>query len=150
MKIIDTVEYVSALRELTEAGREVSMRIAGSSMSPFLIHNRDTITFRKPDRPLRAGDMVFYQRRSGQFVMHRICRIRPEGLYIVGDAQTEIEGPVCPDQVFAVITRVHRKGRWIGPEDFWWRFFAGPWRWLLPLRPLLTRLYRPIYRIRNR
>ena len=33
--------------------------IAGSSMSPFLCHNRDYIYFTRPDRELRRGDMVF-------------------------------------------------------------------------------------------
>lgn len=34
-RLVDTREYVSALRELTEEGREVSLLISGSSMSPF-------------------------------------------------------------------------------------------------------------------
>ena len=72
MKTVDTREYVSMLRELTEEGREVSMLIAGSSMNPFLIHQRDSICFRKPDRELKKGDMVFFQRPDGAFVMHRI------------------------------------------------------------------------------
>ena len=138
---VDTKEYVDVLRGLTEEGKEVSMLVAGSSMNPFLIHYRDTIFFSKPQRPLQRGDMVFYQRESGQYVMHRILRVKPEGLYIVGDAQTEIEGPVRPEQVFAVITRVKRKGKMIGPGDFWWRFFEGPWLWLLPLRRIIMRLY---------
>ena len=41
-KIVDTNAYVSVLRELAEGGRVVSMQIAGSSMSPFLCHRRDT------------------------------------------------------------------------------------------------------------
>ena len=49
MKVIDTREYVSVLKQLTDEGREVSMRIAGNSMAPFLIHERDTIFFRKPE-----------------------------------------------------------------------------------------------------
>ena len=93
-RVVDTNEYVSALRELAEEGRVVSMLIAGSSMSPFLCHNRDYIYFTRPDRELRRGDMVFYQRDTGQYVMHRICRVRPEGYYLVGDAQTQIEGPL--------------------------------------------------------
>lgn len=141
MRVVDTVEYVSALRELTEEGREVSMQIAGNSMSPFLVHGRDVICFRKPDRPLRVGDMVFYQRGNGQFVMHRICKVRPEGYYIVGDAQVQVEGPVRREQVFAVITRVNRKGKWIGPGDFWWEFFAVVWPRVVPLRPVGTKLY---------
>ena len=140
-RIVDTKEYVDALRELTQEGLEASMLVSGSSMNPFLIHYRDYIFFSKPDRPLRRGDMVFYQRESGQYVMHRILRVKPEGLYIVGDAQSEIEGPVKPEQVFARITRVERKGKMIGPDDFWWKFFEGPWLWIIPLRRVIMRLY---------
>ncbi|MCI5648528.1 MAG: S24/S26 family peptidase [Fusicatenibacter sp.] len=141
MKLLDTRAYVSALRELTEQGREVSMTISGSSMSPFLIHQRDRILFRKPERELQVGDMVFYERDSGQFVMHRIRRIRPEGYYLIGDAQVVTEGPIRRDQIFAVVTRVQRKGQWIGPGDFWWEFFARVWIHLIPGRSLLIRLY---------
>ena len=47
---MDTGEYLSMLRELTEEGREVGFRITGSSMNPFLVHLRDTAIFKKPDR----------------------------------------------------------------------------------------------------
>lgn len=141
MKIVDTYEYVSALKELTEAGEEVSMLITGSSMNPFLIHGRDTICFKKPTGPLKKGDMVFFQRMTGQYVMHRICRIKDGTYYIIGDGQTEIEGPVDRGQIFAVVTRVKRKGKWIGPGDFWWKFFAGPWLYVIPLRRPLMKLY---------
>ena len=140
-RIVDTVAYVDALRSLTEEGKEVSMLVAGSSMSPFLVHYRDMIFFKKPDRPVRRGDMVFYQRDSGQYVMHRVLHVKPEGLYIVGDAQTEIEGPVRPEQVFAIVTRVVRKGREIGPGDFWWRFFERTWLHVIPFRRIIMRLY---------
>ncbi len=146
MRVLDTREYVSTLRELTEQGREVSMVIAGNSMSPFLVHGRDSITFRKPDRPLKTGDMVFYQRDSGQFVMHRIHRVRPEGYDIVGDAQREIEGPVRADQIFAVVTKVKRKGQWLEPGDFWWDFFARVWIRMVPLRGTALRLYGAVHR----
>lgn len=141
MKVIDTREYVSMLRELTEEGKEVSMMIAGSSMAPFLIHERDSICFRKPDRELRKGDMVFYQRDSGQYVMHRIWKVKPEGYYIVGDAQKEIEGPVKRQQIFALITKVRRKGKWIVPGDFWWEFFEHVWIRIIPIRRVIVRLY---------
>ena len=141
MKVVDTREYVGMLKELTEEGREVSMLIAGSSMSPFLIHERDMIYFKKPDRELKKGDMVFFQRRSGQFIMHRIWKVRPEGYYIVGDAQTQIEGPVERDQIFARITKVRRKGKWLEPGDFWWEFFEHVWLHMIPFRHVLMRWY---------
>lgn len=149
MKVVNTREYVSVLRELTEEGQVVSMQIAGSSMSPFLIHNRDMICFRKPDRRLKKGDMVFYQRISGQYVMHRICRVRPEGYYMIGDAQWEIEGPISEEQIFARIIRVKRKGKWIEPGDFWWEFFEHVWIRLIPFRRMIVRIYGKIRRTRE-
>ena len=141
MRTVDTRAYVSALRELVEEGKEVSMLIAGSSMAPFLVHRRDYIYFKKPERNLRKGDMVFFERDSGQYVMHRIWKVKPDGYYIVGDAQNEIEGPVREEQIFAIITKVRRKNQWIAPGDFWWEFFEHVWLHLIPFRRILVKAY---------
>lgn len=141
VKQVDTREYVSVLRGIAEEGKVVSMLIAGSSMAPFLCHNRDYIYFTKPERELRRGDMVFYQRDSGQYVMHRIYRVKHEGYYMVGDAQTQIEGPLRRDQIFAVITQVKRDGKMIRPGDFWWEFFEHIWIRIVPARRIVTPLY---------
>lgn len=141
VKQVDTREYVSVLRGIAEEGKVVSMLIAGSSMAPFLCHNRDYIYFTKPERELRRGDMVFYQRDSGQYVMHRIYRVKPDGYYMVGDAQTQIEGPLRREQIFAVITQVKRAGKMIRPGDFWWEFFEHIWIRIVPARRIVTALY---------
>ena len=140
-RVVDTNEYVTVLRELAEEGRVVSMLIAGSSMSPFLCHNRDYIYFTKPDRELRRGDMVFYQRDTGQYVMHRVYKRKKDGYYMVGDAQTQIEGPLRGDQIFARIIKVKRKGRIIEPGNFWWEFFEHVWIRIIPLRKVIEKLY---------
>lgn len=141
VKQVDTREYVSVLRGIAEEGKVVSMLIAGSSMAPFLCHNRDYIYFTKPERELRRGDMVFYQRDSGRYVMHRIYKVKPDGYYMVGDAQTQIEGPLRREQIFAVITQVKRAGKMIRPGDFWWEFFEHIWIRIVPARRIVTALY---------
>ena len=88
MKMMDTRAYVGMLKELVEQGREVRMVISGSSMAPFLIHGRDSIFFRAPARELRKGDIVFYERPGGQFVVHRICRVHR--------ASCATEADLCP------------------------------------------------------
>ena len=108
-RVVDTREYVSVLREIAEEGRVVSLKIAGSSMSPFLAHGRDYIYFTRPDRELKRGDMVFYQRDS--------------------------------DQIFALITKVKRKGSILQPGDFWWEFFEHIWIRIVPLRRLAVGMY---------
>ncbi|HIZ13328.1 MAG TPA: S24/S26 family peptidase [Candidatus Mediterraneibacter stercorigallinarum] len=141
VKQVDTREYVSVLREIAEEGKVVSMLIAGSSMAPFLCHNRDYIYFTRPERELRRGDMVFYQRDGGRYVMHRIYKIKPDGYYMVGDAQTQIEGPLRRDQIFALIIQAKRKGKMIRPGDFWWEFFEHVWIRIVPARRVMALLY---------
>lgn len=141
VRTVDTREYVSILRELVQEGKEVSMTIAGSSMSPFLCHARDRICFKAPWREPRRGDMVFYERPNGQFVMHRILRQTPQGYDIIGDAQIAVEHGVQREQIFAIITKVCRKGKWMQPGDFWWEFFGHVWLRVIPLRRMLTGLY---------
>lgn len=141
VRLVDTREYLDVLRELTEEGKEVSLLISGSSMAPFLIHERDSVWFRKPDRPLRKGDIVFFRRDSGQYVMHRICRVEADGYYLVGDGQTQVEGPVRREQIFGLIFCVRRKGKKLWPGDFWWDFFEHVWLALRPVRPAVVKLY---------
>lgn len=146
-RVVDTGAYVSVLRELAESGKTVSMRIAGNSMSPFLVHDRDYIFFTRPEREIRRGDMVFYQRFTGQYVMHRVCRIKDNRYYLVGDAQTEVEGPLYREQIFALITAVKRKGKIVRPGDFWWEFFEHIWVRLIPARRLIVKSYSIISRV---
>lgn len=80
MRLVDNDEYIPVLIGLMEEGKEVSMIISGSSMNPFLIHHRDSILMKKPDGPVRRGDMVFYQRPSGAYVMHRVHHIDKNGM----------------------------------------------------------------------
>lgn len=140
-KIVDKREYVSVLREVAEEGKIVSMLVVGSSMTPFLCHKRDYIYFTRPERDLRRGDMVFYQRDTGQYVMHRIYKIDKNGYYLTGDAQMEIEGPLRRDQIFALIIRVRRKGKILKPGDFWWEFFEHVWIRAVPVRGAVMKLY---------
>ena len=120
MRKIANDVYIPVLKELVEEGKEVSMMISGSSMNPFLIHQRDYILMKKPEEELKAGDMVFFQRNDGAYVMHRIHHInKKEKLFIIGDAQTEMEGPIDKEQVFAIIIKVKRKGKWISVVIFY-------------------------------
>lgn len=60
MRQIANNVYIPVLKDLVEEGKEVSMMISGSSMNPFLIHQRDYILMKKPEEELKAGDMVLW------------------------------------------------------------------------------------------
>ena len=136
-----TREYITILKSLVDEGREVNMHVLGSSMAPFVVHERDVIYFKKPEKKLCKGDIAFFQRKNGQYVVHRIYKTEGNQYYFVGDNQTDIEGPIDESQIFAAVIKVKRKGKMIGPGDFWWEFFARVWIRIIPVRAFLVRLY---------
>ena len=133
---IDTYEFVSNLKELIDDGHEVSVPVAGWSMAPFLRHKRDQVLLKKPMAALKVDDIVFYQRRTGQYVLHRIYKIKSDGYYMMGDHQINIEGPIEADAVFAVVTEVERNRHWISTKAFSWRLISFMWRMFYPVRKL--------------
>lgn len=141
MYTVDTNEYISMLRELLDAGQTVQLPVSGNSMLPFLIHNRDNVTLSPPGSALEVGDIVLYQRPGGQYILHRICRITQAGIFCIGDAQQQVEGPIAPKAVFGRVTAAVRKGKALTPGTPLWDFFARVWIRMIPCRHGLMRLY---------
>ena len=139
--MLGTREYIDILRTVIDEGKEVNMRVLGSSMAPFVVHERDTIYFKRPERKLKKGDIAFFQRNNGQYVVHRIYKVKGDEYYFVGDNQTLIEGPIEKGQIFATVTRVIRKGKEIRPGDPWWLFFQKIWINMIPLRRITIKAY---------
>ena len=104
MKEVDSREYISALKELILSGRSVSFLVTGNSMAPFLINKRDQVILAPLDDKAVKGDIIFFQRRDGTFVLHRVVKIGDKGYFLLGDAhrKEEIEGPVEFDRAFAL------------------------------------------------
>ena len=132
-------EYRKLLQE--EDVKELPLTITGNSMSPFLIHGRDTVYLSRLTRHARRGDVLLYRRDNGAYVLHRVYAVTPETYTMVGDAQTELESGIRPDQVVAVMTRATRKDKELRPGDFWWDFFETTWLRFLPMRRPIHKLY---------
>ena len=148
-RMVDARAFISTLCELVNEGREVVLNITGSSMSPFLIHQRDAVMLGKMMTPPQRGDIVLFQREDGSYVVHRVRKVSDEGYYMIGDGQTETEGPVPRERLRAIVTKVRRKSQWFGSNDVRWRFFASVWLAIIPLRKFLVKAWRMIERIRR-
>ena len=75
-------------------------------------------------------------KRQGQYVLHRVWRVTKSGWYLLGDSQTDPEGPVHGEQICCLVIAVRRKGKWYGRNSALWRFFKTVWLILTPVRPL--------------
>ena len=149
-RIVDIHTYLPVLIDIIKSGKDVSVTVTGSSMAPFLAHLRDSIIVSPPPRQFHRGDMVFFQRQDSSYVMHRIHHLKEGKLYLVGDNQTEIEGPIDPEQVFGIVRKVIRNGKLLQKGDFWWDFFEKAWVRIVPLRPAAVKAVSIVYKLRNR
>ncbi len=149
-RIVDIHTYLPVLIDIIKSGKDVSVTVTGSSMAPFLAHLRDSIIVLPPPRQFHRGDMVFFQRQDSSYVMHRIHHLKEGKLYLVGDNQTEIEGPIDPEQVFGIVRKVIRNGKLLQKGDFWWDFFEKAWIRIVPLRSAAVKAVSIVYKLRNR
>ena len=65
--------------------------IVGISMYPLLRQRKDSVHIVKIDSPLKKNDVILYQRDSGQYVLHRIIKIKNSNYIICGDNQWKKE-----------------------------------------------------------
>lgn len=133
-------EYRRLLREEPKIGA-LPLVVSGSSMTPFLRHGQDTVYLSRLTRPVRRGDILLYQRRSGGYVLHRVWKAENGTYTMVGDAQTILEHGIRDDQIIAIVTAAQRRGKKCAPGSFWWDFYEKYWIRMVPLRPAIRGLY---------
>ena len=140
-RVLSPETLAGQLPGLLEEGTQVPLMISGNSMSPFLVHGRDTVYLAKADSPLKKGDMIFYRRDNGDYVLHRICSVEKESYTLIGDAQSFREPGIRNDQILARVTAVRRKGKLLRGGSFWWDFFEKIWIRMIPLRRSCLAVY---------
>lgn len=141
---IDTSEYVKNIKEMIELDYEVTTPVVGWSMHPFLRNEKDRVLLKKPDCPLAVGDIVFYQRKTGQYVLHRIYKKRFDGYYMAGDHLFELEGPIKENAIFAKVIEVEREKRWISTNAWFWKMAGWLWRFVFPVRKIYYEIKKAI------
>lgn len=147
-KVVSAELIMGPLLDLLDEVEAVPLVISGGSMTPFLVHGRDTVYLSKVKRPLRRGDMVLFHRDNGSYVLHRIFRVEEKThVYtMIGDAQTALEPGIRQDQIKAVVTAVNRKDKLLKRNNFWWFFFEKIWIRMVPLRPAVRKLYTAFFK----
>ena len=97
--------YTYDIEQLLKNGSAVKLKPQGYSMYPLFLPGRDEAVIEHcVPSELHRGDVILYRRVQGILVLHRICRITRDGFYLVGDNQTEVEGPLSPEQIHGKLT----------------------------------------------
>ena len=133
--------YKLDIEQLLAEGHPIRIKPQGYSMYPLFIPGRDEAVIEPvSSETLRRNDVALYRRDRGILVLHRICRISSNGFYLVGDNQSEIEGPLRPDQIRGKLVTIIRNGHTISVRNPVYRFLTSLWLFLRPVRPLFHKL----------
>lgn len=132
---VPMAELAEVIALQLENGGKATITVTGVSMLPMLRNRKDSVTLIPASQRQKPGNVIFYRRENGRYVLHRIIRITPEGYLCSGDNQYELE-PVKPEQVVAVVDGFVRKGRTYTCNHPGYRLYTVLWVRLFFLRRL--------------
>lgn len=128
------------IEALLAEGKSIQLYPQGYSMYPLFVPGRDQAVIAPAEtKKLKRGDVVLYRREGSILVLHRIWKRRTDGFYMVGDNQSEVEGPLKEEQIKGILYKIVRKGKSFTVSNPIYRMLAAVWLRLRPFRPFLSR-----------
>lgn len=132
---VQTGAYLGEIQRMLQEKHSVAIPVSGMSMYPCLTPNCDYVRLNPMDGvSCCPGMIVLFQRKSGAYVLHRIIGCKNGSLFLAGDGQCVLEGPIDYPQMVGWVSHVYRKGKW---EALWRKkgfLFGVLWRWAFPIR----------------
>ena len=99
----------------------------GDSMKPLIRQDRDILIVEKKEGRLKKYDVPLYKRDSGQYVLHRVLKVRSDDYVICGDNRYSKEYGITDRNIIGVLTAVVRNGREISMTDIRYRIYVHLW-----------------------
>ena len=141
---INLIEIYPIIKEKIDNGGTVKLPITGKSMRPLLVWGRDTVEIVKCDNP-KKGDIIFYLRDNGQFVLHRIIGTDENGYILCGDNQWVKEYGIKDHNIIAVVSLIERKGKVFDvTTNIPYRIYSSLWMAMMPVRKTILRFTRKV------
>lgn len=100
----------------------------GDSMEPLIRQGRDLLIITaKPEGRLKRYDVPLYKRDSGQYVLHRILKVRADDYVICGDNRWQREYGITDRHIIGVLTGIVRDGKEISVNDGKYHAYVHLW-----------------------
>ena len=119
-------EYSTIEAEIEKHGTGIFTNV-GDSMMPLLRQRRDIIHISKVEGRLKKYDVPLYKRDNGQYVLHRILKVRENDYVICGDNRTGMEEGITDRHIIGVMTGVSRDGKFLSVNDKKYKLYVMIW-----------------------
>lgn len=115
---------INEIWELAEpviaSGGEFRLFHKGISMMPLLRQGIDSVVLSKLNREPKRFDIVAYRRANGQFVLHRIWKIKKDQLVMCGDNHSDLEYGITKNNILAIVVGIYRDEEYIDIANSKW------------------------------
>lgn len=125
--------------EIEKSGKIIYTNV-GDSMMPFIRQGRDVLVISRAEGRLKLYDVPLYKRDSGQYVLHRILKVRENDYVICGDNRWNREYGITDRHIIGVLTGVIRNGKEIRVTDRKYRIYGHLWCDFFPVRAFIIRI----------
>lgn len=128
-------------KEIEKHGTLIHTNV-GDSMMPLIKQGRDVLIIKKVNGRLKKYDVPLYQRDSGQYVLHRILKVRKDDYVICGDNRSFKEYGITDRHIIGVLSGVIRKGKEVSVTDKKYKLYVHLWCDFFPIRAFILRAVR--------
>lgn len=127
---------------LVQDGVSVTFPVKGRSMIPFIFGGRESVILQKTGS-LQLGQVVLAQVGPGRYVVHRIIKVEPDRITLMGDGNIRGTESCTPAYVLAVATHVVDENGRRRPLDTRGQLLkARLWYGIRPLRRIILAILR--------
>lgn len=124
--------------EISRTGKLIYTNV-GDSMMPLIREKRDLLIISKVRGKLKKYDVPLYKRDSGQYVLHRILKVRKDDYIICGDNRWQKEYGITDRHIIGVLTGVVRNGKTISVNNRMYRLYVHLWCDFFCIRAFILR-----------
>lgn len=126
--------FFAEIRRQLAVGHMVTFRVRGNSMRPFLEGGRDKVVLAPPQK-IRVGDVVLALTDSGNYFLHRVLLMEPDGACLLrGDGNRNGRERCVLGNIIGVASGFWRGNSFYSCQDWRWRFYSWLWIHLGPVR----------------
>ena len=128
------MQQISSFEEILKREGKLIYTNKGDSMLPMIREGKDLLEIEAIQGPLKKYDIPLYRRDSGQYVLHRIVKVRADDYVICGDNRRRKESGITDRHIVGVLTAVIRDGKRVPVSNPIYRLQVRIWYLLYPAR----------------
>jgi len=146
-KTVNMEDLSPLIEELINGGTDIVLTVTGNSMYPILRNKTDRVLLTRVNGRLKKYDIPLYMRGNGQYVLHRIVKVKKDCYYLNGDNQTFVEQDIYHHQIKAVVKEIQRGRLVMSVRHPLYLLYSRIWVWFFAFRKPMVTVYLKLARI---